>query len=205
MNSSKKEKKLLKSFVKGDKSSFFELYKIYRKKVFSLIYNFVRNKEITEDLFQKTFFKLYKNRSKFNPKKPLWPYLKRIAINTTYSYFRRKKFKVSIENIPEPSTSGNETNIAEKDIVNHILEELPPNQRIAIILKKFEGYSLKEMAEELQISVKAVESRLSRATKNIIKIYKNKIAKDKVKKKRIKDMRGKNEMQKSQKFVFPIS
>ncbi len=172
MNFNEEEKELVISFVKGDDDSYYKLYNIFKDRVFSLIYGIVRNREKTEDIFQDVFLKLYKNRKKLDSERPLWPYLRRIAVNTTYSFFRKEKKDVSIDDVPEFS---NKTDIEKeyqiKDLMNRILNRLPVSQRLAIVLKKFEGYKLDEISEELNISVKAVESLLSRATKNIIKIY----------------------------------
>ncbi len=166
------EKNLLISFINGDNDSYYKIYNIFKDRVFSLIYGIVRNREKTEDLFQDVFLKLYKNRGKLDHERPLWPYLRKIAVNTTYSSFRKWKKELSIDDIPEFSNNTNiEKEYGMKDLMNKILEQLPINQRLVIVLQKFEGYKLEEISRELGISIKAVESLLSRATKNIVKIY----------------------------------
>jgi RNA polymerase sigma-70 factor (ECF subfamily) len=172
MNTNNEEKELLISFIKGDNDSYYKIYNIFKDRVFSLIYGIVRNREKTEDIFQDVFLKLYKNREKLDSERPLWPYLRKIAINTTYSSFRKGKKELSIDDVPEFSNNTNiEKEYQIKDLMKRILEKLPVNQRLVIVLQKFEGYKLDEISKELGISIKAVESLLSRATKNIVKIY----------------------------------
>lgn len=166
------ERELLISLKKGDESAFFSLYKKYKDKVFSLIYNIVRNKEKTEDIFQEVFLNVFKKKKLIDHERPFWPYLRKIALNTTFSWIRGEKKTVSIERVAELlSEDLILKKIGEKELANKILEELPSSQRMVIILQKFEGYTIKEMAEELNLSAKAVESLLSRASKNIIRIY----------------------------------
>ena len=167
------EKELLISLKKGEKEAFYKIYGLYKNRVFSLIFNIVRNNEKTEDIFQDVFLNVYKNLKKIDPERPFWPYLRKITLNATFSFLRKEKASVSIEKIAELVYEDLILKkLSDKELVNLILQKLPPSQRMVLILQKFEGYSMKEMAEELNISVKAVESLLSRASKNIIKIYK---------------------------------
>ncbi len=166
------EKELLVSLKKGDETAFFDLYKRYKDRVFSLIYNIVKNREKAEDIFQEVFLNVFKNKKRIDSDRPFWPYLRKITLNTTFSWIRREKKTVSIEKVAELlSEDFLLKRMSEKELANKILEKLPSSQRMVIILQKFEGYTIREMAKELKISEKAVESLLSRATKNILKIY----------------------------------
>ncbi len=166
------EREILIAFQKGDKSAFYKIYGEYKNRVYSLIYNIVKNREKAEDIFQEVFLNVFKNKKKIDPSRPFWPYLRRICLNATFSFLRKEKASVSIEKIAELIYEDLILKkLSDKELVNLILKKLPPSQRMVLILQKFEGYSLKDISSELDISVKAVESLLSRAGKNIIKIY----------------------------------
>jgi RNA polymerase sigma-70 factor (ECF subfamily) len=132
--------------------------------------------------------KVWKNVSKFKGKSKFSTWLYRIVINLCLNYQRSRKKELNYQdpisnpadclNNPDPEFAGNTQSnphqVMEKKereiIVNQAIRLLPPKQRMALILSRFEGYSYAEIAELMNVSISSTESLLFRAKQNIAKI-----------------------------------
>ncbi|WP_238473774.1 RNA polymerase sigma factor [Paenisporosarcina cavernae] len=125
------------------------LYFEYSDKVYHFIYILVRNKETAEDLTQETFYKAYKGLQHFNDQSSHSTWLLKIARNTTYDYFRRKRIiqfftwgnEVVIDHqtlTPESSALRNETHSE----IHTALLRLKKDYRDVIILRKINECSI---------------------------------------------------------------
>ena len=70
----------------GDTESFHEIVAKYDTRIMTLILQIAQNKEDSEDIYQETFVKVYKNISKFRFESDIYTWIYRIAVNTTYNY-----------------------------------------------------------------------------------------------------------------------
>ncbi len=165
---------------------FENIYDKYKKIVFNPCLNYVMNVEDAEDVTQEVFVKVYHRFQQFNPEiATIKTWICRIAINQSLDFLKAKKtsrrfgFLTSIfhDENNEPIESAikiNHPGIAAEDKEGlekllRIIYSLPDNQKIAIILAKIEDRTQREVAEIMNISVKAVESLLQRAKQTIQK------------------------------------
>jgi len=182
------DKALVLKFKKGDRYAFEMLVSRYKRKLYSVIYRMVRNHQITDDMLQETFLKMFKNIDKYDDKYPFYPWLYRIAVNNTLNYIKknkkRKKDRSLEEEVEErhrqfdshhdcfdPEITASRTE-RDKRILQ-ALEEVSPVYRTTLILRVFEGLSYKEIAEILSCSIGTVMSRLNRARKQMRELLKD--------------------------------
>jgi RNA polymerase sigma-70 factor, ECF subfamily len=163
---------------------FDDIYKDYGDMVFNIALNYTQNQKESEDITQEVFIKIHQNIASFDDRKAsmkTWIY--RIAINQSLDYIKSKKTKkrfgfvvslfgeknetiVDIPHFDHPGVILENKEAIEK--LYGIINELPDNQKTAIVLVKLEGRPQKEVAEIMKISIKALESLLIRAKQNIL-------------------------------------
>lgn len=151
-------------------SQYFNIIKKY-------IFKYLKDNEMSKDIAQNVFLKLYTNLDKLKEDNLLnWLY--KVAHNDSIDYLKKKSTgTVSLEeHLIEPCTNNTPNKIVqqkeERKIINSILLKLPKNQRTAILLKDVKGYTYDEIARNMDISYGAVKSIIYRGRKNFIKYYK---------------------------------
>lgn len=165
--------------------SFKVLYENHADMVFNLCLNYLQNNSDAEEVTQDVFLKVYKRLDSFKGEANIKTWIYRIAINQCLDFLkarkRKKRFGITLpislggqtEVYPPPSDFQHPGVLLEdQEAVASILakiNELPYNQKTVIILKAIEGLPQKEIASIMKLSVKAVESLLSRARNNLKK------------------------------------
>lgn len=141
-----------------------EVLEEYSDMVYRIAYTQMKQRADVDDVYQEVFLRLIKNYQKIKSKEHLKYWLIRVTMNCCYSMLGSswKKHQAKYDenqHVPEQ--------IIEKDEdLENLLEacfELKEKDRLIIHLFYFEGYSLKEIAELLEMSLSAVKTRLSRA------------------------------------------
>lgn len=137
---------------------FDEIYYLYSKDVYKLIYSYLLNISDTEDILQKTFIKLYKNKKILllsNEEIKKW--LFRVSINNTKDLLKSswKKLSLRLEN----ETNSYELN---ENRTIDMLKSIPKDYRIPLYLYYYEGYKIKEIAKIMKKSESAIKMNLSR-------------------------------------------
>jgi RNA polymerase sigma-70 factor (ECF subfamily) len=184
---------LILKFKEGDKSAFRELVEKYQDSVINTCYRFLRNKEEAEEIAQEVFLKVYLSANSYQPKAKFSTWLFKIVVNLCLNKLRDKKKYVSLkigspyhknqmeDDIPALAEHQPDKSFEHKElkrIIKDAIDSLPENQRVAIILNKYEGFSYQEMAKILDCSVSSIESRLFRAKENLKKKLEPYIKKD---------------------------
>lgn len=164
---------------KGDREAFSLLVQRHRKPLINFIYRFTTNPGESEDLAQEVFIKVFQSASTYEVKAAFSTWLYRIATNITLNFIRDRKPHWTYSLDQEPDDSGKqfqfelpdgkylaEDQLIEKEKMNKIraaLASLPENQRLAVILSKYQDLSLRETAAVLKCSETAVKSLIFRA------------------------------------------
>ncbi len=154
-----------------DTKVFKKLFEKYAKDLKRYIYFKTQDVNLTEDIIQETFVKLWDRCDSVNYLK-VKSYLYTVATNIFLNHIRHEKVKkVYQSNYVKGSTNETpEFVLLEKEFLEKIekaIKDLPPLQREVFLLSRIEKKKYKEMAEILQISVKAVEKRMHLALKDI--------------------------------------
>uniref|UniRef100_A0A7C6E959 RNA polymerase sigma factor n=1 Tax=candidate division WOR-3 bacterium TaxID=2052148 RepID=A0A7C6E959_UNCW3 len=156
--------------------AFEQLVMKYQHSVLNTIYRYIGNYNEAEDIAQNVFIKVWHKIKTFKKKAKFSTWLYRIVVNQCLDYQRKKKKegtvslddKLSEEKIPESLTVELDSEQKKKSaIIKQAINELPANQRIALILSKYENKSYQEIADIMGISLGAVAALISRAKESL--------------------------------------
>jgi RNA polymerase sigma-70 factor (ECF subfamily) len=158
---------LMKKSSKGDMKAFEQLVLRHQSSVWRTSCRYIRNAEEARDITQKVFMKLFEVSSRYEERASFKTFLYRI-VNTTCLDYIQKKRPLIYETLPESfDDSPSQTDISaasEKEIiVKNALEKLPQRQRTAVALRYDAELSVREIAEILTTTEKAVERLLAHA------------------------------------------
>lgn len=134
----------------------------------SIIYRYTRQIDISKDLLQETFIKIFKKLSDFNEEKGSFHnWTARIAINETLQYKRNKNIFSEIVDLTENMKTVDDSvlNSLTVEELRSIIYRLPEVHQVILNLFYFDEYSHNEIAELLQIEPSSSRSRLTRARK----------------------------------------
>ena len=170
---------LMLKVKRGDREAFGLLVHRYRKPLINFIYRFTTNPGESEDLAHEVFIKAFQSAPKYEPKAAFSTWLYRIATNVALNYLRDHKPRLSRsldsdvegeEGAPRLEIRDTralvDDQLMERERVIQIrqaLASLPENQRLAVVLTKYQELSLKEAGEILNCSETAVKSLIFRA------------------------------------------
>ncbi len=163
---------------------FEELYHTHKNLVFNLALQYVQNYEDAEEITQDVFVAIYKSMDDFKAESKLTTWIYRITINKSLDFIKaRKRLKrsgilVSLffddsndvkYDFPVFNHPGVELELKETiEIIFKQINQLPDNQKTALILSKIEQKSQTEIAEIMKLHPKAVESLIQRAKLNLL-------------------------------------
>ena len=160
----------------GDTNAFQHLFDENKRRIYTLAFQYTKNKEDAEDILQETFIKAFHSLKKFkaqdNTNFSSWLY--RIGINSSIDHLRKKKMKKDnfIDSDQLPNISSNdgyshpEHAVRIKEIRKKLdltLNRLPKGQRMVIILRHYQQLSVKEIADFMECSEGSVKKQLFRA------------------------------------------
>jgi RNA polymerase sigma-70 factor (ECF subfamily) len=125
----------------------------------------------TEDVYQEVLMAVFEARHTYEVGRPLEPWLFAIARNIAADHSRRRWSRARWEElVPEAPEQGAEHGQMDTSVLREALAKLPPDQREAFSLLKFEALSLEAAAARTGISVVALKARAHRAYKAIKRI-----------------------------------
>lgn len=161
-----------------DKMALKELFQAYHGYVCATIYKIIKEQNTVEDLAQEVFLRFWQKRDQITISTSVQAYLRRMAINEALGHLRKKKvFEEEInQETMGGSTSGGEDQYLHgelKDQVRAAVDQLPSRCRTVFQLSRYEEMSYKEIAAEMDISVKTVENQMGKALKFLRKELKN--------------------------------
>ena len=173
------DKHLMEGLQNGDESAFEVIYKMYAPRLYYFIYEYIPQKDIAENIVQETLMVLWSKKSELTDNTNLGAYLFTVAKNNCLYKLREIKYRQRIFNNAEVNELELEANyialeslettrfneIEIEQIIEHTLAQLPPQCRTVFHLSRFKGMKNREIAEELNISAKAVEGHITKALK----------------------------------------
>ena len=134
-----------------------------------MIYRYVREQPLSEDLAQNVFIRFWKKRYDIEVSSSVEAYLRRMAVNEALGWLRKHK-NIHHEEItnttptpPQPSVEQQFLHTALSEQISAAIAELPPRCRLVFQLSRFEQLTYREIAERLNISVKTVENQMGKA------------------------------------------
>ena len=163
---SAKEEELVKGCLRRDQNAQRKLYEAYAGKMYSICFRYVKNSMEAEDVLVTAFTKIFDKIEQFKAVGSFEGWIRRIMVNEALSSIRKNKtmyLETDLEAAErEPDYDQLNNHLEAEDLVN-LIQELPPGYRVVFNMYAIDGYSHKEIAEQLGISENTSKSQLSRA------------------------------------------
>ncbi|MEX2573778.1 MAG: RNA polymerase sigma-70 factor [Balneolaceae bacterium] len=160
----------------NDREAFRKVYWAHRKSVYGLALRYLKDSQLAEDAVQDIFLKLWQNRDSLDSGKSLRGFLftslKHHVLNMIKSRKRRVLRQMEYTRFTDDQTDDPESRMLLSEyehIFNRGLQKLPARKQLIYRLKSIDGYSNKEIAGRLGVSIHTVKSQYSRANKFIRK------------------------------------
>lgn len=181
---------LVNKYIAGDENSLAILVERHQSKIYGYIYSKVSDRDLTEDIFQETFFKVIhtlKSKKYYNEEGKFLSWVLRISNNLIVDKFRNDKkmfMKRDTEEFSIFSTITDNSPNIEKELIKNqvdldlkkIIQELPQDQKEVLMMRYYSDMSFKEIADITGVSVNTTLGRMRYAITNLRKVIeKNKI------------------------------
>lgn len=175
--------KIIRGCKKGHRISQQKVYEMFYGKMLSVCYRYAKNSEEAKDILQNGFIKVFDKIDKYDFTGSFGGWVRRLIVNTAIDHYRKHKNEFLIEDESriedtehwyEDESESKYENINIKD-VKEAMNTLSPSYKIVFNLYIMEGFSHKEIAEELNISIGTSKSNLAKAKANVRKILMKKL------------------------------
>jgi RNA polymerase sigma-70 factor (ECF subfamily) len=175
---------LVNKYIAGDENSLAILVERHQSKIYGYIYSKVSDRDLTEDIFQETFFKVIhtlKSKKYYNEEGKFLSWVLRIANNLIVDKFRNDKKMYMKRDTEEYSIfsaiTDNSLNIESKLIksqvdmdLKKIIQKLPQDQKEVLMMRYYSDMSFKEIADITGVSVNTTLGRMRYAITNLRKV-----------------------------------
>ncbi len=161
---------LIAACLRGDQSSYTQLYDHFATGIYRLCYSLVLNRQDAEDVMQETFVYAFKNLQRFDPSRAsLKTWLYTIAVSRCRNTYRRKclpqinwgqLFRLDVAGPKSETPEAALAHRAAQEALASALASLSPQLREAIVLRYGHGLTYREIAEVMDCPPKTAESRV---------------------------------------------
>lgn len=176
---------LIRQYQAGEEAAIAELLTRHKRKVFTYILNVVRDRNVAEDIFQDTFFKVIRTLKKqqYSGEGKFIQWVMRIAHNLAIDYFRQNQRISTVSKVVKPGGKvidifdvvKIEDHSHEEKIIKHqihkdirkLLDHLPQEQKEVVILRHYYDMSFKEIADMTNVSINTALGRMRYALINL--------------------------------------
>jgi len=178
------EGSLVRRAQNGDQAAFREIVERYQSKVFSIIHGIVRQRNDVEDIAQQVFAKVYLSIKGFDFRSSLITWIYKITVNECFDYLRKRKVRKlvyesdlsedearRVEN-HEPTVDRQapaDSSLARRDYVVKLLARVSEEERMLLMMKEVEGYSVEELAARTGMNENTIKVKLFRARQKLVK------------------------------------
>jgi RNA polymerase sigma-70 factor, ECF subfamily len=177
------DRELVRRAQHGDKPAFEELVARHQRRVFAVAGGILRRREDVEDIAQQVFLKAYFSLKRFDQRAAFSTWLYKITVNECWDMLRKKKVRPLVyesdlsEEQARQVIASDQKRTTEPDIsqklearqrVERLLEGLEERDRLMLVLKEVEGFSIEEIADVLDLNANTVKVRLFRARRRIV-------------------------------------
>ncbi len=177
------DQQLIHLYMEGDANALATIILRYKDKIYTSIYLLVKDKYLSEDIFQDVFIRIIDTLKggRYTDEGKFLPWAMRIAHNMCVDHFRKVKRTPTIKtsedrdifevlNFSEPGADHKMMNSQSHDRVRKMVDMLPEDQREVIILRHYADLSFKEIADLTQCSINTALGRMRYGLINLRKL-----------------------------------
>ncbi|WP_462219286.1 RNA polymerase sigma factor [Ferruginibacter sp.] len=177
------DQQLIHLYMEGNADALATIVVRYKDKIYTSIYLLVKDKYLTEDIFQDVFIRIIDTLKggRYTDEGKFLPWAMRIAHNMCVDHFRKVKRSPTIKtsddrdifevlNFSEPGADQKMMNGQSHDRVRKMVDMLPEDQREVIILRHYADLSFKEIADLTKCSINTALGRMRYGLINLRKL-----------------------------------
>jgi RNA polymerase sigma-70 factor (family 1) len=164
----------VKSLQQGDVKAFDELYNKYSQRLYNFSFKYLKSPEEAEEVVQEVFLYIWDKKEGLKPDNSFNAYIFTIAYNIIKKFFIKKLRDNEFKDDLIYSLLKQENNLDKiidykflLEKVESIIHLLPKKRKEIFLKRKYDGFSVRQIAEELGISPNTVENQLASAQKQI--------------------------------------
>ena len=166
------DNQLVYQFRIGREVAYKKLFDQFNKRLLYVAEGIVHNRGLAEDIVQEAFWKLWNRRSAFNDLSAIKAFLYLSVKNACRNHYKHEKVVEKYlsrqgEAIEEGAVLAKIIEAEVMESLHHAIEKLPLGCREVVYLRYFEGMSIREVAEQLNISVNTVKTQKMRALQSL--------------------------------------
>jgi RNA polymerase sigma-70 factor (ECF subfamily) len=178
------DRELVRRAQGNDQQAYEELVRRHQQRVFAVASGILRRHEDIEDIAQQVFIKAYFSLKRFDGRAAFSTWLYRITLNECWDLLRKKKVRpllyesdLSEEQAQRVATAESSEGagpdirqrLETRQKVDRLLADLDARDKLMLVLKEVEGFSIEEIAEVLELNANTVKVRLFRARQRVVK------------------------------------
>ena len=178
------DRELVRRAQAGEKEAFEELIRRHQHRVFAVAGGILRKREDVEDVAQQVFVKAYFSLRRFDQRAAFSTWLYKITVNECWDLLRKKKVRPlvyesdlseeqaqQVIHSAERKSDGPDISakLEARQRVERLLDGLDERDRLMLMLKEVEGFSIEEIAEVLDLNANTVKVRLFRARRRVVR------------------------------------
>lgn len=164
--------KLVKKAQKGDDKAFIKLFQQYEEDIYRMAYVYVKNESDALDVVQEVAYRSFKKIETLKNPEYFKTWLIKIAITCSIDLVRKNKNVVQLKPEYDECISFEVEDIPLSITLQELLDQLNEDEKSIVILKFYEGYSFKEIADLLNMPIGSAKSVLYRALGKLRKQFK---------------------------------
>ena len=177
------DRELVRRAQHAGKDAFEELIRRHQHRVFAVAGGILKRREDVEDIAQQVFVKAYFSLKRFDQRAAFSTWLYKITVNECWDMLRKKKVRPLVyeadlseqqaRQVVSSAEKGKEVpdisdRLEARQRVERLLDGLEERDRLMLILKEVEGFSIEEIAEVLDLNANTVKVRLFRARRRVV-------------------------------------
>ena len=161
------ESELIDACLEGDRLAQKELYDRYSRAMYTAAYRIASDFDLANDILQEAFVKVFRHLSGFRRESTLGAWIKTSVVRTALSRIRKEVKMESLEDHHQRDQIIDWGHYLDADYLEKAIQALPAGYRSVFVMIEVEGYSHKEVADMLDISVGTSKSQLFYAKKKL--------------------------------------
>jgi RNA polymerase sigma-70 factor (ECF subfamily) len=175
-------------------AAYEELVRTHQQRVFAVVGGVLRQREDIEDVVQQVFIKAYFSLRRFDLRSAFGTWLYKIAVNECWDYLRKKRVRRlvyeadlseeqirQLEAVPDRASGAQKPRqdaaqrTERRDLLERLLGQLDSKDRLMLVMKEIEGFSVEEIGQVLDLNENTVKVRLFRARRRLVEIYRKRL------------------------------